>query len=104
MTARSTFTNEKGETISFAEYYKKRYNMDIKAHDAPLLEASIREREKNSSSKEPVVRIIQLIPELCKMTGLTDEIRNNFHAMKAIATTTKPSGQTRVQEAGAFVK
>ena len=38
------------------------------------------------------------------MTGLTDEIRNNFHAMKAIATTTKPSGQTRVQEAGAFVK
>ena len=38
------------------------------------------------------------------MTGLTDEIKNNFHAMKAIATTTKPNGSTRIGEAAAFVK
>ena len=38
------------------------------------------------------------------MTGLTDEIRNNFHAMKAIATTTKPNANTRIQEAANFVK
>lgn len=76
--------------------------MDIKAPDAPLLEAVVRERERGV--KEPIVRTIQLVPELCKMTGLTEEIKNNFHAMKAIATTTKPSGSTRVQEAGNFVK
>jgi aubergine-like protein len=94
MNAKSTFTNEKQEVCSFAEYYKKRYNLDIKNPDAPLLEASI--REKNKGSKEAVTRIIQLIPELCQMTGLTDELRNNFHAMKAIATTTKPNGNTRI--------
>jgi len=38
------------------------------------------------------------------MTGLTDEIRSNFHAMKAIATTTKPRADTRIQEAANFVK
>ena len=38
------------------------------------------------------------------MTGLTEEIKNNFHAMKAIATTTKPNGSTRIGEAAAFVK
>jgi len=42
MTAKSTFTNEKGETTTFAEYYKKRYNIDVKTPDAPLLEATIR--------------------------------------------------------------
>ena len=38
------------------------------------------------------------------MTGLTDELRNNFHAMKAIATTTKPRADTRIAEAASFVK
>lgn len=38
------------------------------------------------------------------MTGLTDELRNNFHAMKAIATTTKPRADVRIQEAASFVK
>jgi HAMP domain-containing protein len=38
------------------------------------------------------------------MTGLTDELRNNFHAMKAIATTTEPNANTRIQEASGFVK
>jgi PAZ domain len=36
--------------VSFADYYKTRYNIDIKNVDAPLLEASI--REKNRTSKE----------------------------------------------------
>jgi aubergine len=70
--------------------------------EAPLIEATI--REKNRGSKESLQRTIQLIPELCQMTGLTDEIKNNFHAMKAIATTTKPNGSTRIGEAAAFVK
>ena len=88
--------------MTFAEYYKKRYNIDVKNVDAPLLEASI--REKDRSSKETLVRTIQIIPELCQMTGLTDELRNNFHAMKAIATTTNPSANVRMSEAGNFVK
>lgn len=102
MNSKSTFLNEKQETCSFAEYYKKRYNLEIKNLDAPLIEATI--REKNKGSKESLQRTIQLIPELCQMTGLTDEIKNNFHAMKAIATTTKPNGSTRIGEAAAFVK
>ena len=46
MNSKSTFTNEKGETTSFAEYYKKRYNVNISNLDAPLLEATVREKNK----------------------------------------------------------
>lgn len=63
MSSKSTFVNEKQEVSSFAEYYKKRYNIDIKNLDAPLVEATI--REKNRGSKESLQRTIQLIPELC---------------------------------------
>jgi hypothetical protein len=52
------------------------YNLHIKNHDAPLFEASM--REKNKGSKEAVTRIIQLIPELCQRTGQTDELRSRF--------------------------
>ena len=40
---------------------------------------------------------IYLIPELCVVTGLTDDMRNDFHLMKEIAEVTKPSGGTRIR-------
>lgn len=63
MNSKSTFKNEKEEVVSFAEYYKKRYNIDVKNLDAPLIEVTV--REKNKGSKESLQRTIQLIPELC---------------------------------------
>jgi len=40
--------------------------------------------------------VIYLVPELCRMTGLSDEMRNNFQLMKAIADRTRTNPQQRV--------
>ena len=37
-----------------------------------------------------------LIPELCFMTGLTDDQRNNFQLMKALGDITRPDPEKRV--------
>ena len=42
---------------------------------------------------------IYLIPEFCVLTGLSDEIRNNFNTMKKLAIITKPDPTKRLQEA-----
>lgn len=35
-----------------------------------------------------MLHIVLLVPELCKMTGLTDEMRSNFNLMRALASHT----------------
>jgi aubergine len=34
-------------------------------------------------------KILWLVPELCRLTGLTDDMRNNFQLMKSIADHTR---------------
>lgn len=43
------------------------------------------------------VENIYLVPELCKMTGLTDEMRGDFNMMKELATYMKMGPDKRVQ-------
>lgn len=69
-----TFDTTKGP-VSFIDYYKMKYNKDIKDRNQPLL-VSVDKKTKKS---------IYLIPEFCLLTGLTDEIRSNFNLMKQIS-------------------
>ena len=76
-TPASTFPTREGE-ITYVEYYKKHHNIDIKDMQQPLLfskpaPTGVRRREN---------RIIALIPELCQLTGIQDDLRANFNAMK----------------------
>jgi len=41
---------------------------------------------------------IYLVPEFCNLTGLTEEMRNNFNLMKEIAIITKPDPNKRLEE------
>ena len=66
-----TFTNAKGEAVSYVDYYQNQYNIEIQDRKQPLLIS--RSRRKGLSEKE-VDRIICLIPELCLMTGLTGNL------------------------------
>lgn len=89
-TPASTFPTREGE-ITYVEYYKKHHNIDIKDMQQPLLfskpaPTGVRRREN---------RIIALIPELCQLTGIQDDLRANFNAMKAITTTTKLNPNVR---------
>ena len=41
---------------------------------------------------------IVLVPELCKMTGLTDGMRANFNLMRDLGTILHKGGQERIKE------
>ncbi|XP_053610721.1 piwi-like protein Ago3 [Plodia interpunctella] len=90
MTPRSTFEKiENGETvkISYIDYYKNNYGIEIKDWDQPMLIS--RQTKRMPGSEAPTDFMICLVPELCQLTGLTDEQRNNFRLMKDVATYTR---------------
>ena len=60
-----TFTFRNKE-ISVAEYYKMKYNIEIRNFDQPLLSVRPKKRELRAGSPE----IIYLVPELCHITGI----------------------------------
>ena len=75
-----TFESKEG-TISYIDYYTRKYGINIKSSRQPLI-VSFSER----GDKE-----IRLVPELCYMTGLTDEMRRDFKTMNDIARFTRLS-------------
>ena len=65
---RGTFTNQRGETISFIEYYERQYGIKIKDEKQPML---INRPKIKGLAEGQTERIIKLVPELCFPTGLT---------------------------------
>lgn len=72
-TPESTFDTKNGP-ISFVDYYKTHYNIIIRDMKQPLLVSKAKGRDIRGGSHE----IILLIPELCRSTGLTEQMRTNF--------------------------
>lgn len=54
-----------GGSISYAEYYEKKYNKKLTSANQPLL---IHIKDKNKPGKEKKTEIC-LMPELCVLTG-----------------------------------
>jgi aubergine-like protein len=65
MSPKNTFVWN-GEKVTFAEYFKRRYNLQVTKLDQPMLE--VKNRTKDSSRQS------FLVPELCKLTGFTDSM------------------------------
>lgn len=68
----STFDTKTG-TISFMDYYKQKYNIIIRDPHQPMLIHRSKERDIRGGVPE----MILLIPELCRATGFTDQMREN---------------------------
>lgn len=76
-TPQNTFQTKTGEK-SYIEYYKTNYGVDIHDINQPML-ISYKDRKmmaQNGTIQEDRTPIA-LIPELCQLTGLTDEMRND---------------------------
>jgi aubergine-like protein len=86
----STFTKNDGTVISYAQYFNSNWNETITDMRQPLLIHSPKPRKGETET-----RIIVLVPELCFMTGLTDEIRSDFRAMRDIAQHTRMRPEVR---------
>jgi len=80
-------------------YMKKKYGIVIKHRNQPLL----LHLKKNKGEKEASEKIY-LVPEICGLTGLPDEIRNDFHAMRQIAVHTKLTPDQRTDKMERLLK
>lgn len=90
LTPLSTFDNSIGQKITYKDYYKRTYDIDIRDLSQPLLVNRPKKKgvPAGATAKQDV-KLICLIPELSYMTGLTDNIRSDFKVMKDIATHTR---------------
>ncbi len=85
--------NEKSE-VTIKEYYETRYKIQFTDLNQPLL--------INKSMRTG--GIIYLVPELCILTGLTDENRANTNLMKELSNVTKGSAVSKVKDIKSFME
>lgn len=71
----NTFETKTGE-VSYVQYYKQQYGIEIRDLKQPLLIS--REEKRVSGQAEKKTFIYSIIPEICYLTGLTDEQRADF--------------------------
>lgn len=80
--------------ISYAQYYKQQYGLEVKDMRQPLLITRVDVRLPGQ--KEKVEQVSCFLPELCYLTGLTDEMRSQYTIMKDLAVYTKLAPHQRV--------
>lgn len=80
--------------ITFLDYYKTVYAVEIRDTNQPLVVS------KNRKTGQEVA----LIPELCQMTGLTDQQRANFNLMRDLAGILHKDGKRRLDETKALME
>lgn len=98
---KSHFKTKYGGEITFAEYYERQYNLQIRDMEQPLL--AHRQSVTISGKTEKQDRLIMIVPELSYMTGLQDEMLTNFKVMKNVAQFTRITPNQRVNSLRNFV-
>nr|XP_042090675.1 piwi-like protein 3 isoform X3 [Ovis aries] len=86
MSPSSTFTKSDGSEISFVDYYKERYGTVVTTLNQPLL---ITKGKWKKSRQDTPHQPIMLVPELCHLTGLTDDMRKDSRMMGDLSTHTR---------------
>jgi aubergine len=87
---KTTF-DQRGVPITYADYYKNKYNLEIRDRDQPMLVSN----PKAADVRAGRTQVIFLVPELCRATGLTDKMRADFRMMKAMAEHTQLDPERR---------
>ncbi|OWK14604.1 PIWIL3 [Cervus elaphus hippelaphus] len=84
MSPSSTFTKSDGSEISFVDYYKERYGTVVTTLNQPLLITKGKwKKSRQDTSHQPIM----LVPELCHLTGLTDDMRKDYRMMRDLNNT-----------------
>ena len=100
MTPLDTFSLASGEKMTYKDYYQSKYNLTIADLTQPLL---ISRKKVKSNHENKVERTFCLIPELCYLTGLSEEMRSNFKLMKEVSAFTRLSPKERLNALENFV-
>ncbi|XP_014477907.1 PREDICTED: protein aubergine-like [Dinoponera quadriceps] len=94
----STFPKKTGENVSYREYYWEKYRINIVDMTQPMLVTRNKPKERNANKGD----LVYLVPELCRATGLTDNMRENFYLMKALSTHTRVNPEARIAKLRSF--
>lgn len=62
----STFMMKSGEHVSYQEYYKKKYRIEIRHPTQPMLVTRTKPKQRNVDQGD----LVYLVPELCRATGI----------------------------------
>ena len=89
---KSEFDKKTGEKISLAKYYSEKYGKDIRDPKQPLIISVPPLKEQRAGGNTGP---IYLVPELCNMTGLSEEQRANFRLMADLGKITRQGPEER---------
>ncbi|GAB0096382.1 PIWI [Sergentomyia squamirostris] len=89
----SSFEKKSGERITFIQYFMERYRCSIRDTRQPLLVSRAKARDVRAGRAE----IVNLVPELCRLTGLTDTQRADTRLMRDMAQSTRIGPDMRVK-------
>lgn len=95
--------DQNGQPKSYVDYYRSKYNVEIKDKNQPLLLVvpnNARKREANEEAQN----IIYLIPELCNIAGLTEPQRNDNRLKMDLIKASQLPPQERVNTMKAFME
>lgn len=98
VTPESTFNRSDGRAISYVQYYKERYQLNITDMCQPMLVSRAKPRELRAGMAE----LLYLVPELCRMTGLTENERSNMQMMRELADQTRLTPSMRIERLNLF--
>lgn len=104
VTPKSTFKDHKRDKdISYLEYYKSRYEVEIKDPSQPMLLAK-ENRAKRYDGTGDEDGSVYLVPELCNIAGLTEDQRNDNRVKMDLIRSSQINPMDRVKHARAFLK
>ncbi|XP_021559146.1 piwi-like protein 3 [Neomonachus schauinslandi] len=99
-TPRTTFKTSDGAEITFVEYYKTRYDQAVTELNQPLLISKGKwKKSQQDTPRKPVL----LVPQLCNLTGLTDDLRKNYRVMRDLALHMRLDPEKRQHELQKFM-
>lgn len=98
-----TFQTSTGQSITYIDYYKNQHNLIIKDHHQPLL-LHKQKLKKGGPKDQGEERLVCLIPELCHLTGLTDQMRADFKVMQSVAQHTRLTPPQRMRALQVYMK
>lgn len=103
LTPQSTFFDERNnKDCTYLEYFKRVYDKDIEVKSQPLLVA-VPNSGRKSRNPEQVEKVRNLVPELCFLSGMTDEQRADFGLKRLMLSTSKVDPRDRVSHMSSFL-
>lgn len=105
------FKYHDNKMISYVQYYKEHYDIDIRDTGQPLLFHRPKAKQKTGTNGgngggnggSTSTDVICLVPELCFMTGLSEEMRADFNVKKDLSVHTRLSPEDRYKQLKALV-